>query len=108
MSRQATPIKLIDDERDTLEKWVRSHKTEQRIVLRSNIILMAADGLTTKGISKRLKVRPSTVSRWRIRFTQKRLEGLQDSIRSGKPKIYNEDTEVRILRKLDEDRNTCF
>jgi transposase len=102
MSRPATPIKLLDEERTILEKWVRSHKTEQRIVLRSNIILMAADGLATEEISKRLEVRPSTVSQWRTRFARNRLEGLQDSSRSGKPRIYTEETELRILKKLDE------
>ncbi len=102
MTRPATPIELLDEERAILEKWVRSHKTEQRIVLRSNIILMAADGLTTEEISKRLEVRPSTVSQWRTRFARNRLEGLQDSSRSGKPKKYNEETELRILEKLDE------
>lgn len=103
MSRLATPITLIKDERDILKKWVRSHTTQQRIVLRSNIILMAADGLTTMEISKKLEVRPTTVSQWRNRFAQKGIEGLQDSYRSGKPKIYNEDTEFRILKKLDEE-----
>lgn len=102
MSRPATPIELLNEERTVLEKWVRSHKTEQRIVLRSNIILMAAEGLATEEISNRLEVRPSTVSQWRTRFAHHRLEGLQDSFRSGKPKKYNEETELRILEKLDE------
>lgn len=103
MSRQATPIQLLDDERETLEKWIRSHKTEQRFLLRSRIILLAADGLPTKEISKKLEVREATVSQWRTRFYNRRLEGLQDAPRSGKPKVYNEETELRILNQLDED-----
>ena len=63
----------MDDERDTLENWLRSSKTEQRIVLRSKMILLAADGLSTKEISKRLEVRQATVSLWRTRFAAKRL-----------------------------------
>lgn len=102
MSRPATPIQLLDEERETLEKWIRSHKTEQRLVLRSNIILLAAEGLPTKEISKRLEVRQATVSQWRTRFARKRLEGLQDAPRPGKPKTYNEETELRILETLDE------
>ena len=103
MSRPATPIVLIDDERKILEKWFRSSTTEQRLVLRSKIILMAADGLSTKEISKRLEVRPATVSEWRTRFAAKRLEGLQDAPRPGKPKRYDDNTELRILKQLDED-----
>lgn len=44
MSRPATPIFLVDDERKTLEKWVRATTIEQRLVLRSTIILLAAEG----------------------------------------------------------------
>ena len=103
MSRPATPIVLMDDDRKTLEKWLRSSTTEQRFVLRSKIILLAADGLSTKEISERLEVRQGTVSDWRIRFAAKRLEGLQDAPRPGKPKRYDDDTELRILKQLDED-----
>lgn len=96
------PINLQEGERETLTRWVRSHKTEQRVVLRGNIILMASDGLSTKEISQRLEVRPNTVSQWRTRFAQKRIEGLQDFHRRGKPKTYNQDDELRIFKKLDE------
>jgi len=102
MSRPATPIILMSDEHETLSKWVRAKTSEQRIVLRSKIILLAAEGLTTKEISQRLEVRPATVSQWRNRFASKRLEGLQDAPRSGKPRRYKDDTENRILRQLDE------
>ena len=103
MSRPATPIVLMDDERKTLEKWVRASTTEQRLVLRGKIILLAAEGLSTKDISKRLEVRQATVSEWRVRFAAKRLAGLQDAPRPGKPKRYDENTELRILKQLDED-----
>jgi transposase len=93
----------MDDERKTLEKWLRSSTTEQRLVLRSKIILMAAEGLSTTEISKRLEVRAATVSEWRTRFAAKRLEGLQDAPRPGKPKRYDDNTELRILKQLDED-----
>ncbi len=102
MSRHATPIVLMDEERETLEKWVRSSKTEQRYVLRSKIILMAAESLSTKEISKKLEVRQATVSEWRTRFAAKRLEGLQDAPRPGKPRRYDKQTELRILKQLDE------
>ena len=92
----------MEEERKTLEKWLRSSTTEQRYVLRSKIILLAADGLSTKEISKRLEVRQATVSRWRTRFATTRLEGLHDAPRTGKPKRYDSETELRILKLLDE------
>jgi len=92
----------MDEDRETLEKWVRSSKTEQRYVLRSKIILMAAEGLSTKEISKKLEVRQATVSEWRTRFSAKCLEGLQDAPRPGKPRRYDRETELRILKQIDE------
>jgi transposase len=102
MSRKAPRIELLEEERKTLEKWVRASKTEQRLVLRSKIILLAAEGLLNKEISQRMEVREATVSAWRTRFAAKRLEGLQDAPRPGKPRRYNENTERRILNQLDE------
>lgn len=102
MSRSATPIVLAEEEREVLERWIRSSTTEQRYVLRGRVILMAAVGLSTKEISRKLGVRQATVSQWRTRFAAKRLEGLQDVPRTGKPRRYDRRIEVRILKQLDE------
>ena len=102
MSRPPTPIKLSSDERDTLEKWVRSSTTEQRLVLRSKIVLLAAEAQATQDIADKLSIRPGTVSRWRLRFHKHRLEGLNDALRTGKPVHYGKETELRILKQLDE------
>ena len=64
-------------------------------MLRSKIILLAAEELSTKEISKTLEVRQATVSEWRTRFAAKRLEGLQDAPRPEKPKRYDANTELR-------------
>jgi transposase len=101
MSRTPTPILLTDEERNTLQRWVRSSKTEQRLVFRSRIILMADEGFGTHDIARALDVRPATVSQWRVRFAANRISGLQDAPRPGKPKRYNQKTELRILKQLD-------
>lgn len=101
MSRKPTPIVLTHEERNTLERWVRSARTEQRLVFRSKIILMAAQGFGTHTIAQALDVRPATVSQWRVRFGANRIPGLQDAPRPGKPKRYDQKTELRILKQLD-------
>ncbi len=108
MSRQPTPIKLTSDEKQTLEGYVRASTTQQRLVLRSKIILLAAKGRATKDIAAQLKVRPTTVSQWRKRFASSRIVGLQDAPRAGKPKQYDQDTELRILTQLDNDPPAGF
>jgi len=102
MSRQATVVDLSEDDRRTLENWIRSGSTEQRLVLRAKIILAAADAEATTSIASRLGVCPSTVSKWRTRFPSLGIAGLWDSARSGAPERYGEETEKRILATLDE------
>jgi transposase len=102
MSREATPIRLSEEERGTLLKWIRSSTTEQRLVFRARIILEAAQGSTTAKIASALQTRPGTVSKWRNRFHREGLAGLQDAPRSGKRPVYDDATERRILAKLDE------
>jgi transposase len=99
---KATPIVLTNEDKKTLEIWVRSSKTEQRIALRARAILAAAKGTSTRAIAREQKVRPATVSKWRTRFAQKGLSGLTDAPRSGAPRRYTKDAERRILAKLDE------
>jgi len=102
MARQAAPIKLTDEERATLEGWVRASSTEQRFVLRAQIILAADRGDKTKDIAAGLDIRPATVSKWRTRFAEDGIQGLQDAPRPGRPPKYDKQTELRILKMLDE------
>ncbi len=98
----ATPIHLTDDERDTLTTLVRSATAEQRLVQRARIALEAAAGKPTKEVAALLHVRPATVSKWRTRFAQHRVAGLADAPRTGKPRVYDETTERRIVAQLDQ------
>lgn len=102
MSKQATPILLSNEERETLERWVRSHKTERRRLERARIVLLAAAGERTDAIAVRLDTTPARVSKWRTRFAVERLAALSDRPRSGAPARYDEQTRKRILVALDE------
>ncbi len=107
----ATQIELTDHERTTLESWVRGPRTQQRFVQRARIVLEAATGRTTKDVATLLHTRPATVSKWRTRFAKNGLKGLGDAPRPGKPRMYDETTERRILAQLDEpppDRYTTW
>lgn len=98
----ATPIELSEEERTTLESWVRRGTTEQRMVQRACIALESAAGKTTTEIAAQLHMRPGTVSKWRTRFAKHRLAGLADAPRPGKPSKYDDATERRILAQLDQ------
>jgi len=78
-------------------------RTEQRYVDRARYILEAAEGEATTAIAEHYDVRPATVSKWRVRFSEQRFEGLQDAPRSGTKATYGPRDEQAILAKLDED-----
>jgi transposase len=101
--RQPTAIvRLSEGESKTLQEWSRRGKSEHRLVERARIILLAGEGRTNEQIAKALKTRTARVSKWRQRFGAKRLAGLGDAERSGKPAKYDQNTEKRVLGLLDE------
>jgi Homeodomain-like domain len=79
MSRVAAKIELSPEETEELNRWNKSGKTEQRKVERAKIVLRSAEGKPTHQIAKELGTRPTRVSKWRKRFAQLRLPGLEDA-----------------------------
>lgn len=102
MRQAAAMIRLSEEEEATLQDWSRRGKSEHRMVERARIILLAGEGRTNEQIATNLKTRTARVSKWRQRFGVKRLAGLSDAERSGKPAKYNQNTEKRVLELLDE------
>jgi len=90
------------EEQGTLTGWVRSALTGQCFVLRARIVLMAAEGMQNKDIARSLKTTEMTVGKWRRRFAEEHIAGLQDLQRPGAKRVYTEQTERRILALLDE------
>lgn len=101
--RIAAEIKLTTEDEATLRRWTRSGTAEARLAHRASIILAAASGAKTIEIARRLRERPTTVSKWRLRFFREGIGGLQDAPRQGRPQTYD-DAEVtaRVMAKLGE------
>lgn len=97
------PIVLSDEERETLEAWVRRPKTSQALALRARIVLAcAADHRPDTVIARELGIFRNTVGKWRSRFQSKRLDGLLDEPRPGAPrKIGDKEIERLIAMTLE-------
>ena len=98
--RAQTPV-LSDAEREHFQTIVRRATSPRRDVFRAQMILDAAGGLSNEAIAAAHQTRPATVSKWRGRFLRRRLQGLSDAPRSGKPARYDANTERRVLRQLE-------
>jgi transposase len=53
--------------------------------VRAKIVLMAAEGLDNSEIAARLDTRREIVSKWRKRFFERGLAGLEEGDRGGRP-----------------------
>ena len=97
------PIRVIAlrrGDRATLERWVRSRTTPQRVVERARIVLASADGVSGTDIGSRCAVARPTVSRWLDRYEAQGVAGLAaDQPRSGRPKRLSAAQEAAIIRK---------
>lgn len=81
-------VVLSAGERRVLTARSGRARGEQRDVLQARIVLAAADGHSNAGIARRLAVTDDTVRKWRRRFCQQRLDGLDDRPRSGRPRTF--------------------
>ena len=83
--RVAQTIVLNKATRRKLEQQSRGRSTQARVVLRSRIVLLAADGLQNKQIAVTLNVAPRMAALWRERFIEHGIEGLlKDAPRPGR------------------------
>ena len=78
-------IVLTVKERDVLEKTARAYTSSYIDVVRAKIVLYAAEGLSNKEIGERLDTQRQIVSKWRKRFFEERLAGLEEQPRRGRP-----------------------
>jgi len=85
--RVAPEIVLTSEEAATLTKLVRSKLTSVRVALRAQIVLLAAKGFKTKDIAAELGVGRVQVARWRERYGQQRLSGIERDLPRGAPPL---------------------
>jgi len=78
-------IVLSEEEQGRLETLARKYTVPYLEVVRAKIVLYAARGLENQEIARRLDLPRQIVSKWRKRFYERRLQGLQDEPRSGRP-----------------------
>jgi len=97
--RPKAQLVLSKTEREQLEALTLRRKTGQALALRARIVLSCADGADNKVVAARQRVTPQTVSKWRARFVEHRLDGLLDAPRPGAPRTIDDTCVDAVIAK---------
>ena len=102
MGRSAVELVLTQAEQAELSGLASRRNTAQALALRARIVLACADGTQNKDVAARLALDAATVSKWRRRFAEHRLQGLRDDPRPGAPRTVDDvRVEAVIARTLE-------
>jgi len=94
--RIACKINLTDEQRKNIQKLARGRTVPVRLAQRAKIVLLAADGKMNKDIAKELGVGRKVVSRWRARYAEQGIAGIEKD----KPRGGRKPTERNKMAKL--------
>jgi len=98
--RIAQKITLSKAERSALECWSQGRTVAVRQAERARMILFAAAGRSNQEIAAEMGVKPHTVGRWRSRFAELRVGGIEKDLpRGGRPRRQREEVESTIIEK---------
>jgi hypothetical protein len=82
-------LELTAEQRLVLESRTRQYTLPYCDVVRAKIVLMAAAGMGNDEIAARLDTRREVVSKWRKRFFEQGLAGLEERPRGGRPPVFS-------------------
>src|ERR1700704_3989440 len=98
MPKVASVVILSEADRNQLGQWVRAQFTPQQVVLRSRILLMAAEGKQDLEIAGELNVNRHTPALWRKRFQTQGLGGIWEiQPGRGRKPLYDEQKAAGIV-----------
>ena len=91
-------MRLSAEERAQLELIVASPTSEQRLVRRAKVGLLAEQGLTNEQIAPQAGLSAHKVGKWRRRIAEEGIAGLADRPRAGGPRRYGHDERLRVFQ----------
>jgi transposase len=95
------PLAATPEQVEQLRCWVRAPSTQQRVVVRSKIVLSAIEGTANHAIAKKHSVSRPTVLLWRGRFAKGGPEALlKDLPRRGPPRLPPEKVQAVVEATL--------
>jgi transposase len=98
--RVAPPVVIDSSQKETLEQWARSRSLPARQVERAKVVLLASEAKTDLEIAAALRIGNHKVARWRKRFLNLGLAGLEkDASRRGRKPAIPVSVKLEVIRK---------
>jgi transposase len=103
--RVAPPVVVDESVRRKLEQQARGRSTPARVVMRSRIVLLAAEGFQNDQIAVQMGIAPRTAALWRGRFVQLGVSGLlKDAARPGRKPSIPASVVAKVIEKTTQSR----
>lgn len=97
--RAKAELVLSDEERLQLESMVRSRSMPAALCQRAKIVLACAADEANAVVARRMGTTNATVGKWRRRFVERRISGLHDELRPGKPRSIEDERIAELINK---------
>ncbi len=98
VARRAVELVLTGEQRAELERIVRASTSEQRLVKRARVALLADKGVTNEKMAPLVGLSAHKVGKWRRRVAEEGIAGLADRPRPGGPRRYGHDERLRVFK----------
>lgn len=99
MPRAKADLVLSESERAQLSSIARSRSVPAALCDRARIVLACAEGDSNNAVARSLRLHNTTVGKWRSRFVKKRIPGLYDELRPGRPRTVDDERVAGLIRK---------
>jgi transposase len=93
-------VSLTAEQRDELTRWSQSRTFPAGDVFRARLILALADGMTYSRIKRELHTTARTISRWKQRFEESGVEGLEPKHKGSRPRSATPVVQAKVCRKV--------
>lgn len=97
--RPKKPLVLGEEQRLQLKALSHSRAVPHGLVERANIILLADQGMSNTEISERLHLSKPCVGKWRQRYLDSGIQGLDEALRPGRPRTIADERVAVLVRK---------
>lgn len=96
MRRNQWVLAITEEQRRELSKWAQSRTLPAGDVFRARLILALADGENYRQIMATLQTTAPTISRWKQRFEEHGMAGLDPRHKGSRPLVASAATQAKI------------